>query len=344
VYTLAADYEALLTQLQRGDEAAASATLSSILGCALSDLPQRPSARGLGTRALSYEGFKVGELAMLAAGSKRVVKFEDIPWPDARRFVRAMRGKYELLVTPPYIKDHLMLRSARDRPTKTDPRARVTVYASRDGSGARLRALEQANPADVRGPGRLLGFPDCCIEAFAADFERSRRDQDTLNDDAALRLLRTAGPTGRADARCNPLTDRELLGFYACRVDCPQAAAFADRTRAAIADHAPRALPGVEAALRRAVLFWRLPFFVVFDKAHPDGDGWLVFQRARVNVFGDSRAQQAQSFFARHIIGVLGERGRLRTTPGALQVETESGRTSTLRCEPGAEPALVWFE
>jgi hypothetical protein len=104
----------------------------------------------------------------------------------------------------------------------------------------RLRRREDARQALVDSA-ELLGYPACCSAAFAA--LPDRRD-DVANAIATLR--RTTGPL---DPRLNPFALRQLVPFHPCRYDCAAAAAFADRTAAAL-----RARLGEEtvAALRRA--------------------------------------------------------------------------------------------
>lgn len=294
LYQLARVYEDLRAAQRAGDRHAMRHGLTTALGIDLPE-PGALNAEQDTEAGLTYRGFKPVELAMLAANRKPVVKFEDIPLPQARRFVSAYKDVYRLHLSAPYRKDYLLLRS---RPTeRADKQALVSIYAARDDAGEQLHALERANPADIRGAGALLGFPTCCIEAFAADFERSRSDQDTVNDDACARLLASV-PNGTGHPALDPFSDRELLGFYPCRLDCEAAIAFARANAQALMTSSPRDAADAQAALGRPIRFWRLPFFVRFSA-----------DRTHINRFPDRTVAAIQAQFGRHILPIARQDG-----------------------------------
>lgn len=296
-YQLGRVYQTLRTAMAAGDLPRSAQALGQALG-----LPLQPAEiAGYLTEApqrlrpqLTYRGWKPAEQAMLAAGIKPLVKFEDIPLQEARA-ARWPAG-VQVRAGSPYRRDDLLLRSVPCRPDHPD--ALICLYASRDGSGEALRELERSRREDMLGAAQLLSIPTCCAQAFAATFAHARGDQDDLNDAAARRLLQT-GPADRngvASALVNPLSDRELLGFYPCKLDCQAALNRARQVQ--------QVLPADQSDLHELalpVLFWRLPFFVVMQPAAAHQQlplGRFTWQRWWVNAFADATARRAQLLFA----------------------------------------------
>lgn len=298
---LANAYGRLLRAAASGDLGSVDGLFDQLLGLEPATLPGAAASAPPVREMLRYRGFKPAELAMLAADLKPVVKFEDIPIRQAQAFVDRFEASYVLRRSAPYLKDGLLLRSYPC--AANHPDALQTIYASRGDAGVALQRLEDADPEDIRGAGALLGIPACCAEAFAQDFEQSRTDQDTLNDDACIRLFRTADPA-RSDARMCPLADAELLGFYPCRVDCPRALERADQVLAALERHRPGAADEAVAALSGSYLFWRLPFFARLPAALGD-DGWTPTRGFEVNLFGHRSVRAVQLRFASRIAAAL---------------------------------------
>lgn len=287
-YRLGRIYAELAARARRGDWGAVDATLSHLTGL-------RPghggAARPHVASMLSYRGFKPAELAMLAAGVKPVVKFEDIPLAEADAFFARAAGHYRLIRSAPYAKDGLMLRT---HPVGPEDEALVTIYAGRDDRVDALAAVEQQAPDDARTAGALLGFPPCCVEAFCADMHRSRVDEDTVNDDATIRVLQTAQP-GRAVL--NPLSNFELLGFYPCSAHCEAATAIAERNLEALDRKRPGSAARTRERLRGTYLFFRLPFFAKVPNT-PDDGGLLSLDGLLVNVFPHEPTATIQRRFA----------------------------------------------
>ncbi len=346
-YELSRIYGELRTALADGRVSEANGLLSAVIGLELD--PDQGFADGqLLDQAmaddLSFRGFKAAELAMLAANLKPVVKFEDIPIEQAMRFTRRYGGHYNLVVGPQYQKDYLALRSqslergASDRLSK----ALVCIYASRDDSARRLLELEELDPANIHETGQLLGFPSCCIDAFAADFERCRDDQDDLNDEACRRLAATATADRPGHPALNPLSNHELLGFYPCDMQCEAAIAYATRSAAALARVRPQHLSEVRRQLERPCLFWRLPFFVHFD-GRTEGDR-LRYERATVNVFPDPDVADIQRLFASHLLPWLVRGDTMDIHAGELRVLAGDAVLRTWRLSGGVAPALTALE
>lgn len=341
-YQLAEIYTNLRRAVTAGREAEAARALGQVLGVELPAKTPEPDPRVTLEPQLTYRGFKPAELAMLAADLKPVVKFEDLPLAEAARFVARHREHYRLETTPPYRKDYLLLRSRPVPAGSPGADQLVALYASRTDAGARLRDLEMRQREDIAGAGQLLGFPACCVQAFAHDFEASRRDQDTVNDDATRRLLTSAGRDGAwhaGEPGLNPLSDLELLGFYPCRLDCPHALALAHRNVAALLHARPHLRPTLEDRLARAVLFWRLPFFATLQGRF-DGDA-LIVSHVHVNAFPDANVRRIQAFFAAHLGGWLAGGERVVATAQGVEVREGTRLVRVVPRDPDLAPLAV---
>ena len=346
-YELSRIYGELRTAVRTSRLAEANGLLASVLGVDLDPSQQYAAADQLDAGMapdLSFRGFKAAELAMLAANLKPVVKFEDIPIEQAMRFTRRYGGHYNLVVGPQYQKDYLALRSqplergAGDRLAK----ALVCIYASRDDSCRRLLELEERDPANIHATGELLGFPSCCIDAFAADFQRCRDEQDDINDEACRRLAATASHGRLGLPALNPLSNHELLGFYPCDMRCEAALAYARRSAAALARVRPQHLSDVREQLGRSCLFWRLPFFVHFD-GEVEG-GRLRYRSARVNVFPDQEVADIQRLFASHLLPWLSQGDTLEVSADVLRVASGATTLREWSLAGGVAPVLTALE
>lgn len=78
-----------------------------------------------------------------------------------------------------------------------------------------------ATESTIQTVGQLLGYPSCCVAAFAAQADRG--------DDVFSLARALAATAGVPDGRLNPLGPRPLLAFHPCRLDCPAATAFTQR-------------------------------------------------------------------------------------------------------------------
>jgi hypothetical protein len=118
----------------------------------------------------------------------------------------------------------------------------VELFASRDPALAERALSLQAGDPTRNAPaiGALLGYPECCIEAFAAQPDRS---SDPANRFATA--ARTSAPQPWPWETAN--FDRMIAAFFPCRYDCAAARAHA---RAILAE-ADREEPGLAATIER---------------------------------------------------------------------------------------------
>jgi len=202
--------------------------------------------------------------------------------------------------------------------------------------------LEERDPANILETGRLLGFPACCIDAFAADFERCRDDQDDLNDEACRRLAATAIAARPGHPALNPLSNHELLGFYPCDMQCEAAISYATRSATALARVRPQHLGEVRRQLERPCLFWRLPFFVHFE-GQMEGHR-LRYRSATVNVFPDPEVADIQRLFASHLLPWLLRGDTLEVDAGVLSIWARGDTLRQWRLSGGVAPALTALE
>lgn len=86
---------------------------------------------------------------------------------------------------------------------------------------------EERDAAHVRRLGGLLGYPECCVEAYV----RGREAGDGLGEDQPERRARRQLAQGN---HADPLA-YFAQGFLPCRPDCPAAAAKGKEARAALA-------------------------------------------------------------------------------------------------------------
>ena len=337
-YQLAEIYARLRRAAGQGDVRESVALLRQALPVALPEPGPGAIAAALTdglVPALTYRGWKPAELAMLADDVKPVLKFEDIPLADARKFEARYAAQYQILVTEPFVKDYLLLRT---RPGQPDPReALVTLYVSRGDQARQLRDLELADPYAAEASGALLGFPPCCTAAFARVFGASRADQDTVNDDATRAVLDAATTATPGHAWLNPLSDMEPIGCYACSPRCPEALALAGRSVAALTHRRPDLVQSARAALTAPTLLWRLPFFLTFTGAS-HGDG-LAYTAVHANAFPDPAVRRVQAVFAATLLPLLRQGDWLQVHDTHLEVRKGQIRVGELAWS-GPPPAL----
>lgn len=338
MYRLATLYRHLHSAARRGDLVQAHAATTEAIAVGL-PIPT-PNANAALAPELTYRGFKPAELAVLTAGIKQIVKFEDIPVATAERFISKHSKSYDLIPSAPYTKDYLLLRSAPA--DATHPAALITIYASRTDAGRRLYDLERSDPTDVYGAGELLEIPECCVNAFAVDAARSRVDQDTINDDACKRVL-TSVPNGTGHPALDPLSDLELLGFYPCTLLCKAAIARAELVGRALAQLAPSTATKASEQLGRSTLFFRLPFFARLS------DGATASEEvAVVNALPDKTVRQIQTLFAQSLstFTTAADTVRVETSTDStyLVALSAAGETARVRCNNTAAPVLAHYQ
>lgn len=150
--------------------------------------------------------------------------------------------------------------AAGDRWGAGGERRFVELFLSRDPDLARgAKALQDADPTrNARALGELLGYPRCCVEAFA--LQPDRRDNSR---NRTLTAARTRGAMPWPWELSN--VDRMIVPFFPCAYDCAAALSLA---RAVIAE-AERAEAGIAAATRR-----ELRGAIVYA----DADRWLALE------------------------------------------------------------------
>ena len=207
-----------------------------------------------------------------------------------------------------------------DRRDQGDPR--IELYVSRDealAEEADCGIQAEGDPsAALEALGGLMGYPRCCVAAFAGQGDRSH---NTWNRYA------TAARTGDGPwpAALNNLFAM-VAPFFPCRYDCPEAARWAEAVLDAVAAAEPEVAAGLRAALAHPVLYFDDAHQVVLD-GHLD-DGWVVYQAVFV--------PPGSPDDLRRLAGGLGPAGRLRLDDDALRLEPEGGPARVLRrTDPG---------
>jgi hypothetical protein len=207
-------------------------------------------------------------------------------------------------------------RDARDR---GDPR--VELYLSRDAEAARRAARLQADgdpTAALAELGALMGYPPCCVAAFAAQPDRSN---NTWNRYATV--ART--PPGPWYGELNNLSVM-LVPFFPCAYRCDAARAFARGVLEAMATTHPETTKRLCAHLSRPVLY--------FDHAHHvilDGG----FEGGRLHHAGAFTGPDAPPAF-RRLAGLLAEGDGLELDDARLVVcDGGRARHTWTRIDPG---------
>lgn len=142
--------------------------------------------------------------------------------------------------------------------------------------GGPSRAPDAATFDAHRRLGALLGYPDCCVEAFLGRLSRGvtkRSGGGEANEDfvaAEDALSRSDRPDPRLN---NLLFDRQLrlVSFYPCRFDCPAGLARADAVFAAVGRASREAAGALLSALTARVLLRRDGSRETGDAAATDG-------------------------------------------------------------------------
>lgn len=198
------------------------------------------------------------EFALLAAGLKSVVKLERVPRGGADARLSALRARGLAAVRHP---ERRYGWGGADDVGPGD--AFTTLLVALDESLAREAAdcdlLEASSAPSVdrlaasRRLGALLGYPPCCVAAYADAFADPRlRAAGDLGH--LLPLNRTVRPL---DPRLNRVgAARPLLSHHPCRLDCAASAAIGQAVLDALAALDPDAAVRALADLSRPTLWW----------------------------------------------------------------------------------------
>lgn len=128
----------------------------------------------------------------------------------------------------------------------------VELYISRDPAQAKRCAKLQAEgdpTANMAELGELLGYPGCCIRAFASQRDRSN---NTANRYASFARTRAPGPW---PFQLQNFWDT-LTPFFPCRYDCPAGYDYAQRSLEALEAHELGTLARLEGALAHPMLYF----------------------------------------------------------------------------------------
>ncbi|MBK7859944.1 MAG: hypothetical protein IPJ65_15230 [Archangiaceae bacterium] len=136
-----------------------------------------------------------------------------------------------------------------DRRDEGQPR--VELYLSKSATLARrAAALQQVAPTDKLAElGELLGYPRCCVKAFA---ELRDRANNTANRYATAARTTATGPW---PWQLNNLSQM-LLAYFPCRYDCPHALEQARAALDALEKQHRGALAATREALARTTLYF----------------------------------------------------------------------------------------
>ncbi len=152
-------------------------------------------------------------------------------------------------------RDRLVSVAAQDRWDDRRDRgaARVELYVSNDADLARRAAHLQAEvdpTAAIRELGELVGYPSCCVEAFAGQADRSNNSLNRYHS-----CSRTVPSAGRWPWQLNNLHTM-VAPFYPCSYACPDALAWARAALAEMAKVYPALVEALRDVLARPVLYF----------------------------------------------------------------------------------------
>ncbi len=157
----------------------------------------------------------------------------------------------------------------------------VELYLSRDPAKAERAAALQADadPSAHAGElGRLMGYPACCVDAWANQHDRAN---NTYNRYLAASRTAAGGPWAW---QLNDL-HAKLVPFYPCHYRCTAAVAFADAALTAMDDAEPGKAARWQRLLARPVLYFDHDHQLWFDGT---SDGGRIAYQA-VEYAGTSR-------------------------------------------------------
>jgi MoaA/NifB/PqqE/SkfB family radical SAM enzyme len=181
------------------------------------------------------------ELERIASGEKAALLKEGVLVTEASELVRAYVA---MGFSAAVVETHDMDATGGSH-TEGASHAIVAV-ALDDEVLTRVLTLQRAR--DTHAMGALMGYPACCVEAFAAQPDR----RDNLENERWT-LRRSQGAV--VDSRITRLGRVRLLSHHLCRVDCAESIAIADRALARVAQVSPEGAQWLEHALARPALF-----------------------------------------------------------------------------------------
>lgn len=209
----------------------------------------------------------------------------------------------------------------------------VDLFIARD---PRLVERARAIYEDPRGPsehlaemGAMLGYPPCCVEAFAALPDRS--------NNTAIRYAAVAR-THALGLPFAPVLNNlfaYVLPSFPCSYGCPRAVAQAEAVLAMLERAQPETAATLRRALARPVLFVDHARLVVLTGARRDGD--VVRYGGAVGGVSPTDDRGVRDGFERALGAVLARGDGLRVTGSAIEVLRGAERAAWL---PRAAPFL----
>jgi hypothetical protein len=171
-------------------------------------------------------------------------------------------------------RERLVRVGAQDRWTdrRDEGEPRVELYIARDAEMGRRAAYLQAegNPtAALREIGGLVGYPPCCVEAFAQQDDRANNSRNRYHSQA-----RTLGPDGSTQTpwpwELNNLHTM-IVPFYPCSYRCQAALNWARACLEELARVHPEIADGLRTILSRPVLYFDHDHQLIIDGEYADG-------------------------------------------------------------------------
>ena len=157
-----------------------------------------------------------------------------------------------------------------DRRDEGEPR--VELYIARDPELARRAATLQAqgDPSQgLRELGALLGYPPCCVEAFASQDDRANNSRNRYFSRARTFAPRTPNAASGEPADVWPWElnnlDTMIAPFYPCSYRCSQALAWVRRTLGEVVRADRVLVDELRDRLGRPVLYFDHDHQLVFD-------------------------------------------------------------------------------
>ena len=201
------------------------------------------------------------ELALLAAGVKRVIKME---FAEPDRVARAVT----LGFTARQADGRYGVTSASADITYDAGQA-TTVFVGRDIDVKRaveVEVIERGTTGEtrleaMREMGALLGYPACCTAAYS--------EQEDQGESASFARLLGAGPQNHGTFPNNLFVlEHQLISHFPCTLSCAQSEAVAKAALDACRKEHPDYSVDLEALLRSEIQVWDRFRFLI---AHPEG-------------------------------------------------------------------------